>query len=58
MLVTKPLQDFNCIQLGIHYRKLMRKCELHGDWLSDSHTLLKGVNEFVPGLLIFLGQFI
>ena len=36
----------------------MKKCELHGDWLSDSHALLKGVNEFVPGLSVFLDQFI
>jgi len=47
------LQDFH----EIWYRSSWWKVELHKNWLRSSQTLLKGVNEFVPGLSIFFCEY-
>jgi hypothetical protein len=36
------------------YIKVSGKPEFHENQLTDSHTLLKGINEFIPVLSMFL----
>ena len=42
---------------GLLYRELSHYREFLENQLSDRHTLLKGINELVPMLSIFLGRF-
>ena len=35
-------------RIGVLYRKLLCKLQFHENLHSDSHTLLKGINEFLP----------
>jgi hypothetical protein len=43
--------------IGVPYKQVSDKHEFHENRLSDSRTLLMGVNEFVPSLSIFLNRF-
>jgi hypothetical protein len=40
--------DLNRIWCVHSLQKIMSKCEFCKNWLSDSDTLLKDINEFVP----------
>jgi len=60
--VRKPqnnLSDFNKIQFGCSLKKknLSRKLEFRENRLGENHTLLKGINEFLSLLLMFLNRF-
>jgi len=43
--------------MGVPDKQVSDKYEFHENRLSDNHTFLIGVNEFVPSLCIFLDRF-
>jgi lipid-A-disaccharide synthase-like uncharacterized protein len=51
------LLDFYEIQYRSSVQKLLSKREFHDNQLSDSHTLLHGINQFLLVLFIFCNQF-
>jgi len=40
---------------AVVYKKLQSKFEVHKNWLSDNHPLLKGTNGFLHLFSIFFG---
>jgi len=51
------LSDFHEKRPEVFFFKLLRKREFRGNRLRDSHTLLKGLNEFLPLVSTLLDRF-
>lgn len=40
--------------VGVHYKKLLSRHQFCENWHIDSHSLHKGINEFLPVISVFL----
>jgi hypothetical protein len=53
---AKPCQIFTKFSLVVLYKKLSSRGEFRENWFSDSHTLLKGIHEFLSLCSIILAS--
>jgi len=53
---TELFVGFHGISVGVIFKEMLSKCEFCEYQFSDSHTLFKGINDFVPVVTTFVDQ--